>query len=128
MGERVGWDVFKGRLRLKAVNRRGGIRPEAPDSIAGGWTHGVTRRLISWPDAAKSRDLREETQAMLSRLTPHEQAVLRMRFGIGKARYCSVEEIARYYALESNHILDIEAQALRKLRHPGRSLKSVSRR
>ena len=66
---------------------------------------------------------------MLSTVTHQEQQVLRMRFGIDETPHRSVEEIARYYALESGHILEIEAQALRKLRHPnGRPLKSVSRR
>ena len=129
MGERIDFGAVNGRLRLKTAARAGGAPFVPRFPVASLWTRAATQRLISWPDAANWRDLREETRLMLSTLTDHERDVLRMRFGIGDVRQCSVEEIARYYDLESGHVLDIEAHALRKLRHPsGRPLKSVSRR
>ena len=129
MSERGTFGVVRGTLRFKTVKRRrhpfGGVQ----DSVPSLRMHAEAPRLISWPDAANSRDLQEETRVILSTLTHHEQRVLRMRFGIGEALHCSVEEIARYCALDCGHILEIQAQALRKLRHPGgRPLKSVSRR
>jgi len=129
MSERNGFGVVRGTLRLKTV-RRPKVTPRGPqDSVARQRLHLALPRLISWPDAANSRNLQEETRVILSTLTPHEQQVLRMRFGIGAAPYRSIEEIASHYALETGHILQIEAQALRKLRHPGgRPLKSVGRR
>jgi DNA-directed RNA polymerase sigma subunit (sigma70/sigma32) len=127
MGERIEFAVVKGRLRLKPWKQRGGTRP-GPQSPAGSLSMRVAaQRLISLPDAASCRDLQEETRLMLSALTNRERAVLRMRFGIGAVRHCSLEEIARHFALESGHVPEILAQALRTLRHPGGgSLKSIS--
>jgi DNA-directed RNA polymerase sigma subunit (sigma70/sigma32) len=129
MSERIEFGVVKGKLRLMTVKRGVGARSVPRDPVSSLWTRGATQRLISWPDAANWRDLREEIRLILSTLTDHERGVLRMRFGIGEVRHRSVEEIACHYALESGRVLEIEAQALRKLRHPsGRPLKSVSRR
>ena len=129
MGERIAFGVVKGQLRLKAGKRESATRSVPRQPVSNLWTRVAAPRLISWPDAANGRDLREETRLILSTLTDPERDVLRMRFGIGEVRHCSVEEIARHYTLESGHVLEIEAQALRKLRHPGgRPLKSVSRR
>ena len=129
MGERIAVGVEAGKLRLKTVKRNGATRDMAADPVTSLWKRIAMQRLISSPDAAISRDLREETRRILSTLTDHERNVLRMRFGIGEARYCSVEEIAHHCALDSGHVLEIEAQALRKLRHRGGTpLKSVGRR
>jgi DNA-directed RNA polymerase sigma subunit (sigma70/sigma32) len=128
MGERIEFGVLRGKRQLRAVKRSSGTTVTPRDLVASLWTRVATRRLISWPDAANCRDLQEQTRVLLSTLTDHEQQVLRMRFGIGAARHCSVDEIAQYYALTSDHIREIEAQALRKLRHPaGRPLRSVNR-
>ena len=65
---------------------------------------------------------------VLSTLTHHEELVLRMRFGLGDAQQSSVEEIARHFTLPCDHILEIDAQALRDLCDAGgRSLRSVNR-
>jgi len=129
MSERGAFGTARGTLRLKAVKREKAVPRATQDAVGRARQSPVAPRLISWPDAANSRNLQEETRVILSTLMPHEQQILRMRFGIGEARYRSVAEIARRYALGAGHILEIEAQALRKLRHPGgRPLKSVGRR
>jgi len=130
MSDRGAFGVVRGTSRLKAVRRPEPVPLSVPSSAASHRASEAARYLISWPDAASSsRNLQEETRVILSTLMPHEQQILRMRFGIGEARHRSVEEIARHYALETNNILEIEAQALRKLRHSGgRRLKSVDRR
>jgi Sigma-70, region 4 len=127
MGERVELSIWRDKLRLKLVKARSGMDTAPRGVIVGLWRHGA-ERLISFPDAANCRDLREQTKVVLSTLTHHEQQVLRMRFGIGDTGHYTVEEIAQHCALACNRILDIEAQALRKLRHPGgKPLRSVSR-
>ncbi len=131
MGERIDLGESKGKLRLKVARprRAASSRPRPRALISNGCVPDATRRLISWADAANCRKLREETGQILSTVTDQERQVLRMRFGISEARHWSVEEIARHYALECGQILEIEAQALRKLRHrDGHSQKSVSRR
>ena len=129
MGERIELDAFRGKLQLKAVKRRSGTHTAPQDLVASMWPLVAMQRLIFWPDAANCRDLREETRVILSTLTNHEAQVLRMRFGIDEPRHCSVREIAHHYSLECGHVLEIEAQALRKLRHPGgKPLRSVSRK
>ena len=83
MGERIAFGVAKGRLRLTAGKRREGMRSVPRDLVGSLWTRVATQRLISSPNAANCRDLREDTQLILSTLTDHEQGVLRMLFGIG---------------------------------------------
>lgn len=127
MAERFEFGVLKGKLSLKTVKvRRGRQHPTQNVSL---WARIASQRLISVPDTGNCRDLQERARAMLSTLTHQEQQVLRLRFGIGEARNCSVDEIAQRYALQGGDILEIEAQALRSLRHPSsRPLRSVSRR
>jgi RNA polymerase primary sigma factor len=76
------------------------------------------------PDrAAMGNVLRTETEALLRTLTPREARVIRMRFGLDAGREHSLEEVGQHFALTRERIRQIEAQALRKLRHPSRSRK-----
>jgi len=119
MGECVQLSAIRGRLRLKRVN---GAQRTVAD-VVGGLLHCVPGRdLISPPNAAMCNGLREQTKQLLATLTPYEQQVLRMRFGIGDARHHTLEEISTEVALAQRQILDVEAQALRKLRSPRRPL------
>jgi hypothetical protein len=128
MGERPAFGASMGKLQLRVVGRPAGITVAPRDLVASVPPRVASQRLISWPDAANCRDLQEQTRVVLSTLTDHEQQVLRMRFGIGAPPHCSVEEIVQHYALASDHILETEVHALRKLRHPGgRPLRSVDR-
>ncbi len=72
-------------------------------------------------DAAASEGLREATQAVLAGLTPREAKVLRMRFGIDMNTDHTLEEVGKQFDVTRERIRQIEAKALRKLRHPSRS-------
>lgn len=65
-------------------------------------------------------NLKEKVQSVLSSLTPREEKVLRMRFGIGAGYEHTLEEVGEYFAVTRERIRQIEAKALRKLRHPSR--------
>ena len=63
----------------------------------------------------------EQTQRVLATLTPREEKVLRMRFGIGEKSDHTLEEVGRNFSVTRERIRQIEAKALRKLRHPSRA-------
>ena len=77
-------------------------------------------------DAAVSLNLAEQTRKVLATLTPREEKVLRMRFGIGEKADHTLEEVGQDFAVTRERIRQIEAKALRKLRHPTRSRKLKS--
>ena len=72
-------------------------------------------------DAASHLKLKEATSHMLSSLTPREERVLRMRFGIGMTTDHTLEEVGRQFSVTRERIRQIEAKALKKLQHPKRS-------
>ena len=72
---------------------------------------------------AVSLNLAEQTRKVLATLTPREEKVLRMRFGIGEKADHTLEEVGSDFAVTRERIRQIEAKALRKLRHPTRSRK-----
>jgi RNA polymerase primary sigma factor len=72
-------------------------------------------------DMAMNQNLQETTRHVLKSLTPREEKVLRMRFGIGERRDHTLEEIGQDFDVTRERIRQIEAKALRKLRHPSRS-------
>jgi RNA polymerase primary sigma factor len=74
-------------------------------------------------DAAIDYNLAEQTRKMLASLTPREEKVLRMRFGIGEKSDHTLEEVGKDFLVTRERIRQIEAKALRKLRHPTRSKK-----
>ncbi|MBO1074839.1 RNA polymerase sigma factor RpoD [Roseomonas marmotae] len=74
-------------------------------------------------DAAIQNNLREATTRVLSSLTPREERVLRMRFGIGMNTDHTLEEVGQQFNVTRERIRQIEAKALRKLKHPSRSRK-----
>jgi RNA polymerase primary sigma factor len=74
-------------------------------------------------EAAVSMNLAEQTRKVLATLTPREEKVLRMRFGIGEKADHTLEEVGQDFAVTRERIRQIEAKALRKLRHPTRSRK-----
>ncbi len=74
-------------------------------------------------EAAVSINLAEQTRKVLATLTPREEKVLRMRFGIGEKADHTLEEVGQDFAVTRERIRQIEAKALRKLRHPTRSRK-----
>jgi RNA polymerase primary sigma factor len=72
-------------------------------------------------DAAIQSNLRETTTRVLASLTPREERVLRMRFGIGMNTDHTLEEVGQQFSVTRERIRQIEAKALRKLKHPTRS-------
>ena len=74
-------------------------------------------------DAAIQSNLREQTTRVLASLTPREERVLRMRFGIGMNTDHTLEEVGQQFNVTRERIRQIEAKALRKLKHPSRSRK-----
>ncbi len=74
-------------------------------------------------DAAIQANLRETTTRVLASLTPREERVLRMRFGIGMNTDHTLEEVGQQFSVTGERIRQIEAKALRKLKHPSRSRK-----
>jgi len=72
-------------------------------------------------DAAIQSDLRETTTRVLASLTPREERIVRMRFGIGMNSDHTLEEVGQQFSVTRERIRQIEAKALRKLKHPSRS-------
>ena len=77
-------------------------------------------------EAAVSMNLAEQTRKVLATLTPREEKVLRMRFGIGMNTDHTLEEVGQQFSVTRERIRQIEAKALRKLKHPSRSRKMRS--
>jgi RNA polymerase primary sigma factor len=81
------------------------------------------KKFMSPSEAAINLNLAEQTRKALATLTPREEKVLRMRFGIGEKADHTLEEVGKDFAVTRERIRQIEAKALRKLRHPTRSRK-----
>jgi len=79
------------------------------------------KSVISPADAVINMNLSEQTRRVLKTLTPREEKVLRMRFGIGEKSDHTLEEVGQDFEVTRERIRQIEAKALRKLRHPSRS-------
>ena len=79
------------------------------------------RQAISPSEAMIALDVREQTQAVLKTLTPREEQILRLRFGMTDGGEQTLEEIGRVFAVTRERIRQLEAKALHKLRHPLRS-------
>jgi len=84
------------------------------------------KKVISPGEAVVNHNLGEQTRKVLTTLTPREEKVLRMRFGIGEKSDHTLEEVGRDFSVTRERIRQIEAKALRKLRHPSRSKKLKS--
>jgi len=84
------------------------------------------KNILSPGDAVVNFGLAEQTRKVLTTLTPREEKVLRMRFGIGEKADHTLEEVGRDFSVTRERIRQIEAKALRKLRHPSRSRKLKS--
>ena len=88
------------------------------------------RQVVSPSDAVISLNLKEQTESVLKSLTPREEKVIKMRFGVGDGSEHTLEEVGQNFAVTRERIRQIEAKALRKLRHPSPQPKAagVSRR
>ena len=79
------------------------------------------KSVVSPTDSVVNLNLSEQTRHILATLTPREEKVLRMRFGIGEKSDHTLEEVGRDFSVTRERIRQIEAKALRKLRHPSRA-------
>ena len=79
------------------------------------------RQAVSPAEAMIAHTLQEQTEHVLRTLTPREEQVIKMRFGVGDGSEHTLEEVGQNFALTRERIRQIEAKALRKLRHPSRS-------
>ena len=81
------------------------------------------RNIVSPAEAVINLNLKEQTEAVLKTLTPREEKVIKMRFGVGDGSEHTLGEVGQNFAVTRERIRQIEAKALRKLRHPSRSRK-----
>ena len=81
------------------------------------------RQVVSPAEAVINLNLKEQTDSVLRSLTPREERVIKMRFGVGDGSEHTLEEVGQNFAVTRERIRQIEAKALRKLRHPSRSRK-----
>ncbi len=81
------------------------------------------RQVVSPAEAVINLNLKEQTESVLKTLTPREEKVIKMRFGVGDGSEHTLEEVGQNFAVTRERIRQIEAKALRKLRHPSRSRK-----
>jgi RNA polymerase primary sigma factor len=81
------------------------------------------KAVVSPSDAVINLNLREQTASVLKTLTPREEKVIKMRFGLDDGSEHTLEEVGQSFAVTRERIRQIEAKALRKLRHPSRSRK-----
>jgi RNA polymerase primary sigma factor len=79
------------------------------------------KAAVSPSDAAIGLNLKEQTASMLKTLTPREEKIIRMRFGLEDGSQHTLEEVGQTFEVTRERIRQIEAKALRKLRHPSRS-------
>jgi RNA polymerase primary sigma factor len=87
----------------------------------------IDKRVASPSEAVINLNLREQTAEVLKSLSPREEKIIKMRFGLQDGSEHTLEEVGQYFAVTRERIRQIEAKALRKLRHPSRShrLKTV---
>jgi len=81
------------------------------------------KAVVSPSDAVINLSLKEQTSSVLKTLTPREEKVIKMRFGLDDGSEHTLEEVGQSFAVTRERIRQIEAKALRKLRHPSRSRK-----
>jgi len=81
----------------------------------------VDRRIVSPSEAVINLNLREQTAEVLKTLSPREEKIVKMRFGLTDGSEHTLEEVGQQFAVTRERIRQIEAKALRKLRHPSRS-------
>jgi RNA polymerase primary sigma factor len=79
------------------------------------------KAVISPSDAVINLNLKEQTEAVLRTLTPREEKIIKMRFGLDDGSERTLEEVGQSFAVTRERIRQIEAKALRKLRHPSRA-------
>ena len=124
MAAKMGIPVDKVRKVLKIAKEPVSLETpigEEDDSHLGDFIEDKKAQCPS--SAVVNTNLQEQTRKVLETLTPREEKVLRMRFGIGEKSDHTLEEVGQNFDVTRERIRQIEAKALRKLRHPSRSKK-----
>ncbi|MBW1713667.1 MAG: RNA polymerase sigma factor RpoD, partial [Deltaproteobacteria bacterium] len=124
IAERMDYPLEKVRKVLKIAKEPISLETpigEEEDSHLGDFIE--DKKVISPGEAVIRLNLSEQTRSVLATLTPREERVLRMRFGIGEKADHTLEEVGRDFSVTRERIRQIEAKALRKLRHPSRAKK-----
>src|SRR6266446_5491891 len=122
LAEKLGMPLEKVRKVLKIAREPLSIETpvgDEEDSHLGDFIE--DKNAIPPIDAAIQSNLRETTTRVLASLTPREERILRMRFGIGMNKDHTLQEVGQQFSLTRERIRQIEAKALRKLKHPSRS-------
>jgi RNA polymerase primary sigma factor len=125
LAQRAGVPAGKVRLVLESSRRPLSLEtPIGQDSQLGDFLE--DKNIASPNDSLLSRDLELQVERALATLSPKEREILRLRFGIGAVSEHTLEEVGERFAVTRERIRQIEAKALRKLRHPlrGRALKA----
>jgi len=122
IGERMDIPVDKVRRVMKIDKEPISLETpvgEEEDSVVGDFIEDMT--ALSPADAVMAVHLQDQTRKVLATLTPREEQVLRLRFGIGERTDHTLEEVGTRFGVTRERIRQIEAKALRKLRHPSRA-------
>jgi len=124
LASRLGMPLEKVRKVLKIAKEPISLETPVGDEDDSHLGDFIEDKNIKLPlDAAIQNNLREATTGVLSTLTPREERVLRMRFGIGMNTDHTLEEVGQQFSVTRERIRQIEAKGLRKLKHPSRSRK-----
>ncbi len=124
IGKRMEIPVAKVRKILKIAQEPISLETpigEEEDSHLGDFIE--DKAVVSPSDAVINLNLKEQTSSVLKSLTPREEKVIKMRFGLDDGSEHTLEEVGQSFAVTRERIRQIEAKALRKLRHPSRSRK-----
>ena len=124
IAKRMDFPVIKVRKVLKIAQEPISLETpigEEEDSHLGDFIE--DRQVVSPAEAVINLNLKEQTNSVLKTLTPREEKVIKMRFGVGDGSEHTLEEVGQDFAVTRERIRQIEAKALRKLRHPSRSRK-----
>jgi RNA polymerase primary sigma factor len=122
IARRLGWPAEKVRKTLNTAKEPLSLEMPVGDDDSGQLSDFIEDGETMPPDeAAIQSNLREITTRALAAVTPREERILRMRFGIGMGKEHTLDEIGRQFAITRERIRQIEAKALRKLKHPSRS-------
>ena len=122
IGDEMDMPVDKVKEVLRAAKKTLSLETPIGDSEDSSLSDFIENEAVVSPlDIVLSKNLSDQTRKVLSTLTPREEKVLKMRFGIGEEREFTLEEVGEYFDVTRERIRQIEGKALRKLRHPLRS-------
>lgn len=121
---KMGLDPEKGREILKVAQRPTSLQQEVGEDGDSKLSDFIEDEMVSPPDEVASAELlKDQMKEVLETLTPRERRVLELRFGLDDGRSRTLEEVGREFGVTRERIRQIEAKALRKLRHPTRAKK-----